>query len=304
MHMSWLNIVNNYSRRTASVESDKLVACAAIAEQYHRVMRSNYVAGLWHSEMLPFGLLWSVDTTAAKSLKCRHTHPTAYRAPSWSWAAIEGPLCTYPSSTANLGSSLASQVPQKTFVLAEVVDCKVTLEDAALPFGRVTDGILTLRGVPIPCRGDWLARRGICDQSWFVRLPSLEQARRRQWGLGHINDDEKELDELDWIEPADRAIFSLDRDVDELPERMWTIPLVCNKWDGEDTVEGIVLELASQSRSSESRPEKPRFRRIGHLIVFVHTVAGKANFTQFPLWAPLTRAVDDGERPSMDIEIV
>lgn len=88
VHEVWLEVVSDYSCRTASIESDKLVACAAIAEQFHRVLRSDYLAGLWRSDALLVHLLWTTDDPHIPSPL--HTRPTAYRAPSWSWAAIEG----------------------------------------------------------------------------------------------------------------------------------------------------------------------------------------------------------------------
>lgn len=300
IHLNWLQIVRNYSRRTASNESDKLVACAAVAEQFHRVLRADYVAGLWRTDRLILELLWSSDILGQRRCKYRHTRPTAYRAPSWSWAAIDGGVYTHPASAENPSPDFSSEVPLNVFVLAQVVDCRVTLENPALPFGRVTDGTLALRGVPIPCRGGTFARRGFLNLCWHVYLPTFEQAWYRQWGLGYLYSDEEDEDTLDWIEPADHANLVMDCDDDELPERMWVVPLLWTRWNGQDTVEGLVLELASP----ESRREKTRFRRIGHVIIHIATVAGLVNFRTSPLWAPLITALTDGERLAMDIVVV
>ncbi|EIW52289.1 HET-domain-containing protein, partial [Trametes versicolor FP-101664 SS1] len=139
IHNAWTEVVEDYTRRTASVESDKLVACAAVAEQFHRALGSDYLAGLWRSDALLAHLLWSVDLQNTDRLRYPHTRPAAYRAPSWSWAAIEGLTShRYPRD-------LSLRDPQ-TVALAEVAECSVTLEDPALSFGRVTDGVLVLRG--------------------------------------------------------------------------------------------------------------------------------------------------------------
>ncbi|OJT10399.1 hypothetical protein TRAPUB_13091 [Trametes pubescens] len=66
MHEAWMVVVEDYTRRTASVESDKLIACAALAEQFHRVLDSEYLAGLWRSDELLVGLLWAVDKQAQR----------------------------------------------------------------------------------------------------------------------------------------------------------------------------------------------------------------------------------------------
>jgi hypothetical protein len=46
-------------------------------------MRGTYLAGLWESQ-LPYGLLWISLVP--------HTRPTTERAPSWTWASIDGPV--------------------------------------------------------------------------------------------------------------------------------------------------------------------------------------------------------------------
>ncbi|KAL1944881.1 hypothetical protein VTO73DRAFT_2501 [Trametes versicolor] len=58
MRTTWMKVVEDYSGRTAGVESDKLVACAAVAEQFRRVLDSAYLAGLWSSDMFLVDLLW------------------------------------------------------------------------------------------------------------------------------------------------------------------------------------------------------------------------------------------------------
>ncbi|EIW52302.1 HET-domain-containing protein, partial [Trametes versicolor FP-101664 SS1] len=137
MHEAWLEVVGDYSSRTASVESDKLVACAAVAEQFHRVLRSDYLAGLWRSDALLIDLVWTtVELEDPIPERPLHIRPTAYRAPSWSWAAIEGDVCqSFPITSYYDGGGIA---------LAKIIDCRVTLQDAALPFGRVTGGMLVL----------------------------------------------------------------------------------------------------------------------------------------------------------------
>ncbi|EIW52286.1 HET-domain-containing protein, partial [Trametes versicolor FP-101664 SS1] len=91
MHTAWMRVVRDYTNRSVSVESDKLVACAALAEQFHPFLGSDYLAGLWRSDALLIHLLWKADGATAQQFELLHTRPTTYRAPSWSWAAIDGP---------------------------------------------------------------------------------------------------------------------------------------------------------------------------------------------------------------------
>lgn len=52
VHGEWLGVLGDYSRRTTSLPSDKLVACGAVAEQFHRVLHSDYLAGMWRHSIL------------------------------------------------------------------------------------------------------------------------------------------------------------------------------------------------------------------------------------------------------------
>ncbi|EIW52301.1 HET-domain-containing protein, partial [Trametes versicolor FP-101664 SS1] len=130
VYTAWLGVVWDYSHRAASVAADKLVACAAIAEHFHRCLDSDYLAGLWRATLLA-DLLWS-----RRWDEYGH-YPAAYRAPSWSWAALEGEV---------FWSGQWSQAFWADNALAKVVRCAVTLEDDGLPFGRVTGGSLVLSG--------------------------------------------------------------------------------------------------------------------------------------------------------------
>lgn len=258
---AWMKIVENYSGRKASVESDKLVACAGIAEQFHRVLRSDYLAGLWRSDTLSIDLLWKPDHYEA----C--TRPTVYRAPSWSWAAVEGSIHRHSLRTLGLEDP-------PTGVLVEIIDCQVTLEDDELPFGRVTGGILVLHGALIPCRGG-LAKRSNCSAQWYVPLPSLEQARREQWGLRDLNLDEE--DKVYSTEPGDLAAVTMDCNADELPGRMWVVPFVRARRRNYDDLYGIALALAPLSNNSGSK--QISFRRIGHY----HQLVAMGTDIEWPL---------------------
>ncbi|OJT10402.1 hypothetical protein TRAPUB_13094 [Trametes pubescens] len=287
VHTAWMAVVENYTRRAASDESDKLVACAAVAEQFHHVLGSEYLAGLWRSDLLLAQLLWAADKEQARSLGHRHTRPTAYRAPSWSWAAIDG-ATNHRYSMADL----------PTVALAEVAECWVTREDPALPFGRAKGGALVLRGTPIPFRGGHADRDA---NFWGVPLPSFDKVWPCQWQRapgGLVPDKE---DDAYWTDPRNFASVTMDCDVDELPE-LWLVPLVWQtRSDGDSQVHGIVLELAQAppSNSSGPPPEKTRFRRIGHFYTIVRRDSGPHS-----LWDPLLRAVKGRGHPWTDMVIV
>jgi hypothetical protein len=79
---SWDSILNSYSNASLAFPSDKLVALSGIVKYLSKKGLGAYVAGLWRDN-LELQLLW--DTYGGKY----GTRPSPYRAPSWSWAALD-----------------------------------------------------------------------------------------------------------------------------------------------------------------------------------------------------------------------
>jgi Heterokaryon incompatibility protein (HET) len=79
----WYKVVEQYTRLAMSHESDMLPAISGIAERIRQATGYDYVAGLW-LEDIEQGLLWVAD--GPKSV------PRIWRAPSWSWAQLTGPV--------------------------------------------------------------------------------------------------------------------------------------------------------------------------------------------------------------------
>ena len=81
----WYLMVEFYTVRKLSRTSDKLPALSGLASQTQQHTGDQYLAGLW-SSCLHYGLAWRVNTHSLSS------RPKSYRAPSWSWASIDGPV--------------------------------------------------------------------------------------------------------------------------------------------------------------------------------------------------------------------
>lgn len=82
----WHRAVEQYSSCRLTRESDKLVAISGIAARLHKVAKEHlgaYRAGLWERTILE-DLLWG--PRAQKSPVRQYE----YRAPTWSWASIDG----------------------------------------------------------------------------------------------------------------------------------------------------------------------------------------------------------------------
>jgi hypothetical protein len=94
----WLVLRGEYSRRKLSCAQDKLIAIAALASELAGVY-GKYLAGLWDRDLF-MDLQWrrpDADydpSTTSHQLPGWHMRrlprPTQYRAPSWSWASIDG----------------------------------------------------------------------------------------------------------------------------------------------------------------------------------------------------------------------
>jgi hypothetical protein len=85
MYRIWYLAVSTYSKRHLAFPSEKLPAMAGIASRIQAITHDTCLAGHWHRE-LERSLFWTCLTGYTSS------RVKPYRAPSWSWASIDGPL--------------------------------------------------------------------------------------------------------------------------------------------------------------------------------------------------------------------
>jgi hypothetical protein len=133
----WAGLVNSFTRRELSDPGDKLLAFSAVPSMVKR--KGAYLAGLWESD-LPFNLCWRVRniwTPLGGSQDTRQPRPTTYRAPSWSWASVDGTI-----DFEILRESYRPHVKAGCEILAH----KVVLANENAPFGAVRTGYLVMRG--------------------------------------------------------------------------------------------------------------------------------------------------------------
>jgi hypothetical protein len=130
LRKKWWSNLADYTHRSVTNPADKLVALSGVAQQCQSVYQTRYLAGLWEDTFLK-DLLWS---TGPLIPPCRR--PEKYRAPSWSWAAIDGPIRDFDGYTTR-----SKCVRTRT----QVVKCEVVPSRAEFPFGEVNTGILVLR---------------------------------------------------------------------------------------------------------------------------------------------------------------
>lgn len=75
-------IIPDYSRRQLTNFKDRLPAVSALALRFEAKLNDQYLAGIWRDN-IPLHLAWSVQKMGIA---------VPERAPSWSWASVEGPM--------------------------------------------------------------------------------------------------------------------------------------------------------------------------------------------------------------------
>jgi hypothetical protein len=119
----WTEIILQYSMMNLTLASDKLPALSGIARRQYEVTGDDYLAGMWRRD-LAYQLAWS-------KFHPRVERP-AWRAPTWSWVSVDGPvrLTQYQSDWGAI-----------EYVRVRDVRTTPSSQD---PFGAVTAGELTL----------------------------------------------------------------------------------------------------------------------------------------------------------------
>ncbi|PMD52702.1 HET-domain-containing protein, partial [Hyaloscypha bicolor E] len=87
-YLMWYFIVDNYMTCGLTKMEDKLVAISGLAKRISKLVNDDYLAGLWRST-LPTSLVWEVSN-CIQSDGTTSSRPPQYRAPTWSWASVEG----------------------------------------------------------------------------------------------------------------------------------------------------------------------------------------------------------------------
>jgi hypothetical protein len=92
----WYSSIYTYCRRDLTEPMDKLAALAGYANMLQPILRCRYMFGLWGNDLIR-GLSWETDRPWVVSTKSGSITRDPNRAPSWSWASING-LIRNPTS--------------------------------------------------------------------------------------------------------------------------------------------------------------------------------------------------------------
>ncbi|EGU74888.1 hypothetical protein FOPG_15617 [Fusarium oxysporum f. sp. conglutinans race 2 54008] len=139
----WEQVVHEYTSRQLTNASDKLPALSGLAQQRKQVRGGVYLAGLWQDSLL-HDLCWYhvSNYNVATSGGVGH-RPPYYRAPSWSWAAVDtdsGCSWWWPGPIW-LHSIQPTKEPKQACVILEV-SCEPATTD---PTGEVRRGFLDIK---------------------------------------------------------------------------------------------------------------------------------------------------------------
>ena len=187
-HHLWNKIVQAYSSSLLTVGDDKLIALSGIAKRQQAQLKDQYIAGLWRS-FLPSQLLWSVKD-------CRQINnfpsvrPSKYRAPSWSWASVDGVVDS--GGFADDG------------FLIDIVEVSV-VPATSDPTSIVESGYLRIRGV---LKELLLKRHEFLDNYWWMTVNGVEVRKegKEEWNrmgpLVSLDVDERDLSGVRYCLPV------------------------------------------------------------------------------------------------------
>lgn len=132
----WRRLVIQYSGLQLTCPDDKLPALSGLAQAMTLRSQENYLAGLWKETLLG-DMCWN-----ARYPRAKRQPQTRWRAPSWSWASVDGPIDYY----VDLNSEAFTRSIKDHALVREA---KCTPAGPSLT-GEVEDGFATLDGFLIP----------------------------------------------------------------------------------------------------------------------------------------------------------
>lgn len=156
---NWNNILESYTPlQFSNPDQDKLTAIGGVAAHISTASdKGDYIAGLWREE-LPFDLLWEPNDATTRS--------KTWRAPSWSWASLDGRINLSRSGQEDLHTTLV-----------HVVSVDIELADPRNPFGAVLSGSITLEGTPLAM--EQIQQASINPEDWVHHALREEHYRKR-----------------------------------------------------------------------------------------------------------------------------
>ena len=124
---AWYQGVDDFSSLQLADPVDKLPAIAGMAAVFDNANLGTYLAGIW-AKHLTFGLSWSRSYSLLKK-------PAQYRAPSWSWASIDGGITSLINSWPP--TRMQEQFDDPAWIDKfgpRILECHMNLSDPSNPY--------------------------------------------------------------------------------------------------------------------------------------------------------------------------
>jgi hypothetical protein len=132
---TWRRFVKTYSETKSTLEKDKLPALSGLVKVLQHSNRDEYLAGLWKNTLCD-DLLWKY--TDPRKVR----RPSRYRAPSWSWAALDGKVGWLSDIFGLFCDELEKPLVQ---TLVQLLD-KDIAHTGPDTFGEVSHAVLSIHG--------------------------------------------------------------------------------------------------------------------------------------------------------------
>jgi hypothetical protein len=171
---SWGSLSWYYGDLKFSNSSDKLSALSALAKPFEQRLEDEYVSGLWKNNLLR-NLPWQ-----AVGDEC--VLAPIYRAPSWSWASIDGMIAL----------DATDETDETSQALATIVDVRVRNKDNNR-YGEIEEAYITVEGLLVPLYRDQSSR----TDSEKDDGPNV-RARTRNGDSFHVYHNLDTLDDLEF----------------------------------------------------------------------------------------------------------
>ncbi|KAK2612607.1 hypothetical protein QQS21_001379 [Conoideocrella luteorostrata] len=153
-HCTWWPFLQDYmTSAQLTFQSDRLVAIQGIATLIQNLTDTTYCGGFWLNDDLPCSLLWKAGPDVL-------LRPKEFRAPSWSWAAVDGTVELHPNR---------HQGHKGLIRIVEHIHLQVNPPQR----GRNTQEALRIEGMPLPAVMTISSDGNRCE-----RVVTVEYSRR------------------------------------------------------------------------------------------------------------------------------
>jgi hypothetical protein len=176
----WHAIIEDYSSRELTLATDKLPAVSGLADVQQKLTGDVYLAGLWKSSLWD-DLLWKHVGKVENGMQI-YPQPTQYRAPSWSWASVDGRVKFFGSD--EVRSFLIAD--RSTWDGFDVLHCSIT-SSSRQNLGGITDASLLVFGLVKQVPSIRLAAKGAYYGCYEHFDPWMQFPKTLETWLDNVN---------------------------------------------------------------------------------------------------------------------